>query len=80
MMQQLAFRAYHAMGFQVFDRIDTILSEERLFLLEGNTFTRLMYIRKEKPHSHIGLMARVEGKDGKDLQEEIIRALSRDSV
>jgi D-alanine-D-alanine ligase len=73
MMQQLALRAYHVLGFKDFGRIDTILTEEGPFLLEGNTFAGLMCMPKEKPHSYIGFMARAEGKDGKDLLDEIIQ-------
>jgi len=74
MMQQLALRAYHVLGFMDFGRIDTILTEEGPFLLEGNTFAGLMCTPKEKPHSYIGFMARAEGKDGKDLLDEIIQS------
>jgi len=73
MMQQLALRAYHMLGFKDYGRIDTILTEEGPFLLEGNTFAGLMCTPKEKPHSYIGFMARAEGKDGKDLLDEIIQ-------
>ncbi|MCP4674882.1 MAG: hypothetical protein GY854_05110, partial [Deltaproteobacteria bacterium] len=73
-MQQLALQAYHVLGFKDFGRIDTILTEEGPFLLEGNTFAGLMCTPKEKPHSYIGFMARAEKKDGKDLLDEIIRA------
>lgn len=74
MMQQLALRAYQVVGFKDFSRIDTILTKEGPFLLEGNTFAGLMCTPPEKPHSYIGFMARAEGKDGKDLLDEIVRA------
>ena len=74
MMQQLALRAYHVLGFKDFGRIDAILTEEGPFLLEGNTFAGLMCTPREKPHSYIGLMARAEGKGGKDLLDEIIQS------
>ena len=74
MMQQLALRAYHVLGFKDFGRIDTILTEEGPFLLEGNTFAGLMCTPKEKPRSYIGFMVRTEGKDGKDLLDEIIQS------
>jgi D-alanine-D-alanine ligase len=74
MMQQLALQAYRVLGFKDFGRIDTILTEEGPFLLEGNTFAGLMCTPKEKPHSYIGFMARAEGKDGKDLLDEIIQS------
>jgi D-alanine-D-alanine ligase len=78
MMQQLALRAYRVLGFKDFGRVDTILTEEGPFLLEGNTFAGLMCTPREKPHSYIGFMARAEGKDGKDLLDEIIqRAVKR---
>jgi D-alanine-D-alanine ligase len=73
-MQQLALRAYWVLGFKDFGRIDMILTEEGPFLLEGNTFAGLMCTPKEKPHSYIGFMARAEGKDGKDLLDEIIQS------
>jgi len=74
MMQQLALQAYRVLGFKDFGRIDTILTEEGPFLLEGNTFAGLMCTPKEKPHSYIGIMARAEGKVGKDLLDEIIQS------
>jgi len=73
MMQQLALRAYHVLGFKDFGRIDTILTEEGPFLLEGNTFAGLTCVPKDKPVSYMGFMARAEGKDGKDLLDEIIQ-------
>ena len=77
MMQQLALRAYHVLGFKDFGRIDSILTEEGPFLLEGNTFAGLMCTPKEKPHSYIGFMARAEGKDSKALLDEIIQIAIR---
>jgi D-alanine-D-alanine ligase len=73
MMQQLALRAYRVLGFRDYGRIDTILTEEGPFLLEGNTFAGLMCTPKEKPHSYIGCMVRAEGKDGTDLLDEIVQ-------
>ena len=73
-MQRLARQAYHVLGFKDFGRIDTILTEEGPFLLEGNTFAGLMCTPQEKPHSYIGFMARAEGKDDKDLLDEIVQA------
>ena len=72
--QRLALQAYWVLGFKDFGRIDTILTKEGPFLLEGNTFAGLMCTPKEKPHSYIGFMARAEGKDGKDLLDEIIQS------
>jgi D-alanine-D-alanine ligase len=74
MMQQLALRAYRVLGFRDFGRIDTILTEEGPFLLEGNTFAGLMCTPEKKPHSYIGVMARAEGKGGMELLDEIIHA------
>ena len=74
MMQQLALRAYQVLGFKDYGRIDTILTEAGPFLLEGNTFAGLMCTPREKPHSYIGIMARAEGKDGRDLLDEIIQS------
>ena len=76
-MQQLALRAYRVLGFKDFGRIDTILTAEGPFLLEGNTFAGLMCTPKEKPYSYIGFMARAEGMEGKDLLDEIVRAAVR---
>jgi D-alanine-D-alanine ligase len=73
MLQRLALQAYQVLGFKDFGRIDTILTEEGPFLLEGNTFAGLMCTPKEKPHSYIGFMARAEGKDGKDLLDEVVQ-------
>ena len=81
MVQQLALRAYDVLGFKDFGRIDIILTDEGPFLLEGNTFAGLMCTPKEKPHSYIGFMARAEGKDGKDLLDEIVQsAIKRHSM
>jgi len=74
MMEGLALRAYRVLGFKDYGRIDTILTQEGPFLLEGNTFAGLMCTPREKPHSYIGFMARAEGNDGKDLLDEIVRA------
>ena len=74
MMHQLALQAYHVVSFKDFGRIDTILTKEGPFLLEGNTFAGLMCTPQEKPHSYIGFMARAEGKGGKDLLDEIVQA------
>lgn len=78
MVQDLAVRAYTALGMRDFGRVDTILTESGPFLLEANTFAGLMCTPREKPHSYIGFMVRAEGRDSKDLFEELIRlALSR---
>ena len=77
MMQQLALRAYCALGLRDFGRFDTILTEEGPMLLEANSFAGLMCTPKEKPHSYIGFMARAEGKGGKELLDEIVQAAMR---
>jgi len=78
MMQDLARRAYTALGFNDYGRIDAILTDEGPFLLEGNTFAGLMCTPAEKPHSYIGVMAVAAGMDGKELLGEIVRvALER---
>jgi D-alanine-D-alanine ligase len=61
-------------GFSDYGRIDTILTEEGPFLLEGNTFAGLTCTPKEKPHSYIGFMARAEGHGGRELIDEIVQA------
>jgi D-alanine-D-alanine ligase len=77
MMQQLALRAYSVLGFKDFGRIDTILTDEGPFLLEGNTFAGLMCTPKEKPRSYIGFMIRAEEKGSKELLDEIIQIALR---
>lgn len=76
-MQKLALRAYRCLGFKDYGRIDTILTDEGPYLLEGNTFAGLMCTPAEKPHSYIGFMARAEGKGGAALLDEIVRAAIR---
>jgi len=73
-IRQLAIRAYQALGFSDYGRIDTILTEEGAFLLEGNTFAGLVCTPEEKPHSYIGVMARAEAKGGRELLDEIVQA------
>ena len=73
-MQELALRAYRCLGFKDYGRIDTILTDEGPYLLEGNTFAGLMCTPAEKPHSYIGFMARAEGKGGAALLGEIVQA------
>jgi len=74
MMQRLALQAYRTLGLQDFGRIDTILTDEGPFLLEGNSFAGLMCTPRERPHSYVGFMARADGMGGKDLLDEIVRA------
>ena len=73
-LQQLSLDAYRVLGFKDYGRIDTILTEEGPFLLEGNTFAGLTCTPSEKPHSYIGFMARAEGMGGKELLDEIVCA------
>ncbi|MBW1838905.1 MAG: hypothetical protein JRI49_03135 [Deltaproteobacteria bacterium] len=73
-MQSLAIEAYKVLGFKDYGRIDTILTGEGPFLLEGNTFAGLMCTPVEKPHSYVGFMAVAEGKSGKELIDEIVLA------
>jgi len=72
-MEDLALRAYHALGLRDFGRIDTILTPDGPFLLEANAFAGLMCTPRQKPHSYIGVMARAEGMDGRALLGEIVR-------
>jgi D-alanine-D-alanine ligase len=76
-MQSLALHAYRTLGFKDYGRIDTILTEEGPFLLEGNTFAGLTCTPAEKPHSYIGFMARAEGRGGRELIDEIVKAAAR---
>jgi len=76
-MQKLALRAYRCLGFKDYGRIDTILTDEGPYLLEGNTFAGLMCTPAEKPHSYIGFMAQAEGKGGPALLDEIVQAAIR---
>ncbi len=71
-MQLLAIKAYKVLGFKDYGRIDIILTEDGPFLLEGNTFAGLMCTPVEKPHSYMGFMAVTEGKNGKELLDEIV--------
>ena len=73
-MQELAVAAYRCLGLKDYGRIDTILTDEGPFLLEANSFAGLTCTPPEKPHSYIGFMARAEGKDGRQLLDEIVRA------
>ncbi len=72
-MQLLAIKAYKVLGFKDYGRIDTKLTADGPFLLEGNTFAGLMCTPVEKPHSYMGFMAVAEGKRGKELLDEIVQ-------
>ena len=73
-VQQLACRAYRALGFRDYGRIDMVLTDEGPFLLEGNTFAGLMCTPPETPHSYLGFMARAAGMDGAELLGEVVQA------
>jgi len=73
-MRDLALAAYRTLGFKDFGRIDTILTPEGPFLLEGNTFAGLTTTPADKPHAYIGFMARAEGMGGRELLDEIVQA------
>jgi len=72
LMTEIALRAYRALGFRDFGRIDTILTPEGPFLLDANAFAGLMCTPRRKPHSYMGIMARAEGMDGTRLLGEIV--------
>ncbi len=72
-LQLLAIKAYKVLGFKDYGRIDTKLTADGPFLLEGNTFAGLMCTPVEKPHSYIGFMAAAEGKHSKELIDEIVQ-------
>ena len=64
-----------------YGRIDIKLTEDGPFLLEANTFAGLMCTPKEKPHGYFGFMAIAEGKDGKELLDEIVQhAIKRNNL
>jgi hypothetical protein len=52
-----------------YNKVRAAIAKLRIGLFAG-----LMCTPKEKPHSYIGFMARAEGKDGKDLLDEIIQS------
>jgi D-alanine-D-alanine ligase len=77
-INEIAKNAYQAIGFKDYGRIDTILTKEGPYLLEGNTFAGLMCTPKEKPHSYIGFMAAASNMSASDLIDKIVKsALTR---
>ncbi len=71
-LQDMAIEVYKCVGLRDFGRVDMILSEERPFLLEINSFAGLMCTPKEKPHSYMGFMAVAEGKSSAEFLGEIM--------
>jgi len=74
MAQQLALQAYRVLGIKDYGRIDMKLTQEGPVPVGGEHLCRTDVYASRKPHSYIGFMARAEGKNGKDLLDEIIRA------
>ncbi len=73
-IKELAKNAYQAIGFKDYARIDTILTKEGPYLLEGNCFAGLMCTPKQKPHSYIGFMAVADNLSGSDLIDKIVKS------
>ncbi len=73
-IKEFAKNAYQAIGFKDYGRIDTILTKEGPYLLEGNSFAGLMCTPKEKPHSYIGFMAVASNMDSKELIDKIVKS------
>ena len=72
-LQLLVLQAYRALDLKDYARFDTIWTDRGPMFLEANSFAGLTCTPPSKPHSYIGFMARAEGKDGKDLLDEIVR-------
>ena len=78
LIRKYAKEAFSALGLRDYGRIDTKLTDDGFKLLEANSFAGLTTIPPEKPHSYIGVMARAEGMDGKELLKKImVSALER---
>lgn len=73
-IKEFAKNAYCAIGFKDYGRIDTILTKEGPYLLEGNSFAGLMCTPKEKPHSYIGFMAIAANMRASDLIDKIVKS------
>lgn len=73
-IKKFAKNAYRAIGFKDYGRIDTILTTEGPYLLEGNSFAGLMCTPKEKPHSYIGFMAVAANMNASDLIAKIVKS------
>ena len=73
-IREFAENAYRAIGFKDYGRIDTILTKDGPYLLEGNSFPGLMCTPKEKPHSYVGVMAVAANMSGCDLIDKIVKS------
>ncbi|MCK4638078.1 MAG: hypothetical protein KAT33_01530 [Bacteroidales bacterium] len=73
-IKEFAKNAYQTLGFKDYGRIDTILTKEGPYLLEGNSFAGLMCTPKEKPHSYIGFMAVAADMSASDLIDKIVKS------
>ncbi len=73
-IKEFAENAYRAIGFKDYGRIDTILTKEGPYLLEGNSFAGLMCTPKEKPHSYMGFMAVAGNMDSAELIDKIVKS------
>ncbi|KKM09369.1 hypothetical protein SY88_19225 [Clostridiales bacterium PH28_bin88] len=76
-LRKLALDAYYHLQFRDFGRIDTIVTKNGAFLLEGNTFAGLRCTPPERPRSFIGFMARAEEMSGAQLLDEIITSAAK---
>jgi len=73
-IKELAKKAYLAIGFKDYGRIDTVLTREGPYLLESNSFAGLMCTPKEKPCSYFGFMAAADGMSAPDLIDKIVKS------
>ena len=73
-IKEFAKKAYLAIGFKDYGRIDTVLTKEGPCLLEINSFAGLMCTPKEKPPSYFGFMAAADDMSASDLIDEIIKS------
>lgn len=77
-IQNLAISAYKSIEIRDYGRVDIILTDEGLFLLEINSFAGLMCTPIEKPHSYMGFMAKARKQQGSEFLDEIVKeALKR---
>ena len=72
--KEFAKKAYQAIGFKDYGRVDTVLTKEGPYLIEINSFAGLMCTPKAKPHSYIGFMAVADDMSPSDLIDEIIKS------
>jgi D-alanine-D-alanine ligase len=72
-LKELAISAFKSTGLRDYGRVDMILSDDKPFLLEINSFAGLMCTPKEKPHSYMGFMAVAENITGSEFLDEIIK-------